>query len=219
MAHYSEKKDLFPLQGGCSCGHIRYQLEKAPLVVHCCHCTDCMRQVGSAFAINAVVESEYLTLLPPADKPPAGAALSDAMAALTIADVSAKGQAATEPRKPKLIAIPSESTIGVTVAVCPECHVGVWTHYAAAGPHTMFVRVGTLDDPTQVAPDVHIYTRSKRSFVQIADGKPQFDEFYPSLEEAWRKESIERHEKQKDKTMAFKGELKKRLADKGPTCA
>jgi hypothetical protein len=43
------------LEGGCSCGAVRYRLESAPMFVHCCHCRDCQRQTGSAFAINALI--------------------------------------------------------------------------------------------------------------------------------------------------------------------
>ncbi len=43
--------------GGCACGALRYRLIDAPYVVHCCHCTDCQRECGSAFAVNAVIES------------------------------------------------------------------------------------------------------------------------------------------------------------------
>lgn len=49
--------------GGCRCGTVRYALARAPYVVHCCHCHECQVLSGSAFAINAVVETECLTLL------------------------------------------------------------------------------------------------------------------------------------------------------------
>jgi hypothetical protein len=45
------------LEGGCSCGAVRYRMEAAPMFVHCCHCLDCQRQTGSAFVINALVET------------------------------------------------------------------------------------------------------------------------------------------------------------------
>ena len=43
--------------GGCACGAVRYRMTDAPYVVHCCHCTDCQRETGSAFAVNAAIES------------------------------------------------------------------------------------------------------------------------------------------------------------------
>lgn len=53
----------YPLQGGCACGAVRYQLETAPLFVHCCHCTWCQRETGSAFVLNAMIEADRVTLL------------------------------------------------------------------------------------------------------------------------------------------------------------
>ena len=48
--------------GKCTCGAIRYRLEKPPLFVHCCHCTWCQRETGSAFALNAIIETEAMTV-------------------------------------------------------------------------------------------------------------------------------------------------------------
>lgn len=53
----------YPVQGGCACGALRYRLEAAPLFVHCCHCRWCQRESGSAFAINALIEADRVTLL------------------------------------------------------------------------------------------------------------------------------------------------------------
>lgn len=48
--------------GRCACGEIAFCLHDAPYVVHCCHCTDCQRETGSAFALNAVIETERVEL-------------------------------------------------------------------------------------------------------------------------------------------------------------
>ena len=50
-------------EGGCTCKTIRYRVTSAPLFVHCCHCRSCQRETGSAFAINALIETERLHLL------------------------------------------------------------------------------------------------------------------------------------------------------------
>ena len=50
-------------QGACTCGAIRYRMTSAPLFVHCCHCTWCQRETGSAFSLNAMIESDRLELL------------------------------------------------------------------------------------------------------------------------------------------------------------
>ncbi|MBI1400806.1 GFA family protein [Hyphomonas sp.] len=51
------------LQGGCACETVRYRLTRAPMITHCCHCTWCQRESGSAFVINAVIESSAVELL------------------------------------------------------------------------------------------------------------------------------------------------------------
>lgn len=48
------------MQGRCTCGAVRYRLTDTPLVVHCCHCTWCQRESGSAFAVNAMIEADRL---------------------------------------------------------------------------------------------------------------------------------------------------------------
>ena len=51
------------LTGGCACGGLRYRLNAAPMFVHCCHCSDCQRQTGSAFVINALIETSRVEIL------------------------------------------------------------------------------------------------------------------------------------------------------------
>lgn len=52
-----------PLEGGCTCGGVRYRLASPPLFVHCCHCTWCQRQSGAAFAVNALIETDRVETL------------------------------------------------------------------------------------------------------------------------------------------------------------
>ena len=51
------------MEGGCACGKVRYRLASEPIVVHCCHCTWCQRESGTAFALNAVIEAERVELI------------------------------------------------------------------------------------------------------------------------------------------------------------
>jgi len=53
--------DTYP--GSCSCGEVRYRLLSAPMFIHCCHCTLCQRQTGSAFAINALIETSRIEMV------------------------------------------------------------------------------------------------------------------------------------------------------------
>ena len=52
-----------PLRGQCLCGAVRYAVGEAPLTVYACHCTDCQRRTGSAFALSMVVRREAVSLL------------------------------------------------------------------------------------------------------------------------------------------------------------
>lgn len=49
--------------GKCTCGEVRYRLASEPLFVHCCHCRWCQRETGTAFALNAMIETDRVTLL------------------------------------------------------------------------------------------------------------------------------------------------------------
>jgi hypothetical protein len=51
------------LEGGCACGRVRYRLRSEPMFVHCCHCRECQRQTGSAFVINALIETDRVERL------------------------------------------------------------------------------------------------------------------------------------------------------------
>ncbi len=53
----------YPLAGSCSCQKVSFHLLREPMFVHCCHCTWCQRETGSAFAVNAMIESANVKLL------------------------------------------------------------------------------------------------------------------------------------------------------------
>jgi hypothetical protein len=86
---------------------------------------------------------------------------------------------------------PSASGKGQKIARCPKCRVAVWSNYAGAGELVRFVRVGTLDEPHRLPPDVHIFTMSKQPWVKLDGGAPAFEEFY-DIEALWPAESLAR---------------------------
>ena len=92
---------------------------------------------------------------------------------------------------PELVATPSQSGSGQLIARCPDCRVAVWSHYAGAGPVVKFVRVGTLDDPDLLPPDIHIFTASKQPWVVIPPDTPAVPEYYERAKH-WPAQSIER---------------------------
>ncbi len=90
-----------------------------------------------------------------------------------------------------LVDTPSESGLGQRIARCPRCRIALWSHYAGSGPVVAFVRVGTLDDPDLLPPDVHIFTASKQPWVSLPPGIPAFADYY-ERETLWPPESLSR---------------------------
>jgi hypothetical protein len=93
--------------------------------------------------------------------------------------------------EPEIVDTPSNSGKGQKVARCPACRVAVWSHYGGGGTQLSFVKVGTLDEPDRLPPDVHIFTASKQPWVVIPPGALAVPEYYKS-QETWPAESLER---------------------------
>lgn len=151
----------YPIEGGCTCRHVRYRMLARPLFVHCCHCTWCQRETGASFALNAMIESDRVVL--------------------ACGDV-------------EVIDTPSNSGKGQRIARCPKCRVAVWSNYAGAGDAVRFVRVGTLDEPGRLPPDIHIFTSTKQPWVVLPEGVPSVPEYY-DRNRYWPKESLERRDR------------------------
>jgi len=145
------------LEGGCACGAVRYRLTSAPLFVHCCHCRDCQKQTGSAFVLNALIETDRVQV--------------------------ASGEVVRSP-------MPTDSGRPHGVDRCTKCGTALWSEYGGIAA-LRFVRVGTLDDPSALRPDVHIYVRSKLPWVTLPEGVPAFEAYYDS-KKLWPPESLER---------------------------
>ena len=94
----------------------------------------------------------------------------------------------------ELIDSPSESGKGQVIARCRKCRIALWSNYGGLGDVLRFVRVGTLDEPDRLPPDIHIFTMSKQPWVKLDDGKPVMKEYYKSAD-YWPKESLERRAK------------------------
>lgn len=144
--------------GGCTCGGVRYRMTARPLFVHCCHCTWCQRETGSAFVINAMIEADRVVLL--------------------------QG-------RHEVVNTPSNSGRGQKIARCPDCRIALWSNYAGAGDKIRFVRVGTLDEPDRLPPDIHIFTASKQPWVLLPRNVPAVERYY-DRDIYWPEESLER---------------------------
>lgn len=94
---------------------------------------------------------------------------------------------------PNAVMTPSESGRGQDIARCPNCHVALWSHYSGAKNKVAFVRVGTLDNPDLLPPDIHIFTASKQPWVTLSCGTPAYDEYYDWRQE-WPEESQQRRD-------------------------
>ena len=80
--------------------------------------------------------------------------------------------------EPETVDTPSASGKGQKIVRCPVCKVALWSHYGGMGAKACFVRVGTLEDPDSCAPQVHIFTRSKQSWVVLPEGAAAYEDFY-----------------------------------------
>lgn len=98
-----------------------------------------------------------------------------------------------EARKIKLVAgtvelvkTPSPSGKGQVIARCRKCRIAVWSHYDFGGrkERVSFLRVGTLDNPDLMPPDVHIYTSTKLPWYVIPADDYAVPEFY-DLQATW----------------------------------
>lgn len=145
-------------EGGCSCGAVRYGLKTNPLVVHACHCRDCQRLTGAAYATNAGIEENNVELI-----------------SGELKSFVRQGGSGTEHE----------------VFFCSKCPTVVWSKFPGA-VSLLFVRVGTFDNPDQVSPHTHIFTRSKHPSVVLPDDLPTFEAFYSSRRGVWPEESVAR---------------------------
>jgi hypothetical protein len=90
---------------------------------------------------------------------------------------------------PKPVDVPRDDGSNQRIYRCPDCQVAVFSEYGR--PEVLFVRGGTLDDPSGVTPDVHIYTRSKVGWLTLPESAPAFEAYYDS-KALWPAESLER---------------------------
>jgi len=91
--------------------------------------------------------------------------------------------------EPVPVDVPRDDGNAQRVYRCPGCQVALFSEYGS--PEVRFVRAGTLDDPSSVSPDVHIFTKSKLDWVGLPDSVPAFDIYYDS-KVLWPPASLER---------------------------
>ena len=109
--------------------------------------------------------------------------------------------------EPEIVDTPSNSGLGQKIARCPKCRIAVWSNYAGAGPLVKFVRVGTLDEPDHLPPDIHIFTASKQPWVVIPLTTPSVPEYY-DREKYWPPESLARRQAMLPQIEAYQAQLR-----------
>jgi hypothetical protein len=93
--------------------------------------------------------------------------------------------------RPELVDTPSASGKGQKIARCPTCRIATWSHYAGGGTAISFIRVGTLDEPDALPPDIHIFTSTKQPWVILPAGVPAVPEYY-DRRKLWPAQSLAR---------------------------
>ena len=91
----------------------------------------------------------------------------------------------------EVVDTPSNSGKGQKIARCSKCRIAVWSNYAGGGNAVRFVRVGTLDEPDRLPPNIHIFTSSKQPWVVLPPNTPAVSEYYKAAD-YWPKESLQR---------------------------
>lgn len=85
---------------------------------------------------------------------------------------------------------PTDSGRPHAIHRCATCETALWSVYGGVEA-IRFLRVGTLDEPSAMAPDIHIYTRSKLPWVKLPEGARAVEAYY-SAKEVWPAESLAR---------------------------
>ena len=95
---------------------------------------------------------------------------------------------------PEIVMTQTNSGKGQKIARCPHCRIALWSNYAVVGDLVRFVRVGTLHEPDQLPPNIHVYTMSKQPWVKLSPEIPAVTEYY-RRDDYWPEESLEQWRK------------------------
>ncbi|MBW2941256.1 GFA family protein [Zhongshania aquimaris] len=94
--------------------------------------------------------------------------------------------------EPEVIDTPSNSGGGQQITRCSICRIALWSNYSAAKDAIRFVRMGTLDKPQAFPPDIHIFTSSKQSWINLENERFVVDEYY-RRSDYWSEQNIARY--------------------------
>lgn len=155
----------FPaITGGCHCAAVRYRILTAPLFCYACHCIDCQKDTGSAFALHAVIEAFNIKVI-----------------------------SETRPKLLTLIQDPSKPQAKSRHSLCPKCGTVLWGNDPQWDHAVSNVRIGTLDFPGIMEPDMHMFVGSKLGWIDLPkDAKTSRRGF--DYKTTWPKSSLKRLE-------------------------
>jgi len=155
-------KQKGPFEGGCACGHVRYEMTSKPMIIHCCHCRWCQRESGASFAVNALIEADRVKIT------------KGDVAEILVPSISGAGQ--------RFARCPNcQVTLWTNYLALS----------GGLGEVVRFIRVGTLDNPDPFSPDVHIFTSTKQPWVILPPDVPAFEEYFV-IKDIWSPESLVR---------------------------
>ena len=126
--------------GGCLCGAVRYTCSEAPLTAYHCHCRDCQKASGSAFATCLLMKESAVRLT------------------------------SGEPRQ---FEVETDSGNRLTRLFCGNCGSQLFSKISQY-PKLRVVKAGTLDDPSWLKPERHIWTSSMQPWLGLDDQLPCF---------------------------------------------
>jgi hypothetical protein len=150
-----------PLRGGCVCGAIRYEISREPLRVYACHCKDCQRFTGSAFAIGVVVPSEAFQL--------------------TGREMRLVPNGITEGGRLKRLSACPECGTRLFGDLRSD-----WRYKGTVRA----VLGGTLDDTSWLRPTIHVWTISAQPWVILPDGSTVCERSFQETEKIAHQQKI-----------------------------
>jgi hypothetical protein len=104
----------------------------------------------------------------------------------------------------EFVKVPTDSGNVHWVVRCAGCRTAMWNEHGSRNAVIRYVRVGTLDEPSRLAPRAHIYVRSKQPWVMLDPAVPAFDGAYDRRKQ-WPAPSVARLEQARVNKAAARG--------------
>ena len=149
-----------PYHGQCFCGAIRFRVKQEPLTFYACHCTECQRRTGSAFALSMWVRRADIEVLA---GEPARCTITPEGGKTKVARYCAKcaGRLWGEPISAPDLAIVQPGTLDQPTGLEPIAHI--WTRSAQSwsvfAPGTALYEV----QPPDMTELMRIWERSRQA--------------------------------------------------------